>query len=403
MKFGLLGETLRHSFSKQIHKCFGDYEYEYYEKSREEAAAFIKSGVLSGMNVTIPYKELAFSLCDELTEIAKEAGCVNTVTYRDGKIIGDNTDVFGFMYMLSCGGISLEGKNVLILGSGGTSKTAFLASKKLLAARITVVSRRGEVNYDNVYELADTDVIINTTPVGMYPNCGVAAIDISRFPRLSAVADVVYNPQKTRLLQDAEKLGIPHVGGLHMLAAQGFRAAETFLGKALSEEGISRAVKSVSNSLSNVILIGMPGSGKSTVGKLVAEALSVRFVDMDEEIEKRFAPPAELIRERGEEAFREIEKQVVADVAKESGLVIATGGGVVEREENLLSLSQNGKIYLIERSLEKLATENRPLSKDVAALFERRRDKYFLFADFRVENNGSAESAAEKIVADFLK
>ena len=402
MKFGLLGETLRHSFSKQIHAVFGDYEYEYYEKSREEAERFIKSRALSGMNVTIPYKELAYSLCDELTDTAREAGCVNTITYRDGKIIGDNTDVFGFMYMLSRGGISLSGKRVLILGSGGTSKTARLAARRLDAGSVTVVSRRGEVNYDNVYECCkDAEVIINTTPVGMYPNVGISPIDLSRFPKLSAVADVVYNPQKTRFLRDAEELGIPSVGGLYMLAAQGARAAEAFLGEKLSDEVIEAAVKSVSNTLSNIILIGMPGSGKSTVGKLVAEALSRPFVDTDEEIEKRYGAPRTIITEKGEAAFREIEMQVVADVAKQSGLVIATGGGVVEREENKVSLSQNGKIYLIERSLALLATDGRPLSKNVSELYERRKDKYDAFADEKVENDDTAEKTAEKLIEKF--
>lgn len=402
MKFGLLGETLRHSFSKQIHAVFGEYEYEYYEKSREEAEAFIKSRAVSGMNVTIPYKELALSLCDELTDTAHEAGCVNTVTYRDGKVCGDNTDVFGFMYMLSRGGIELEGRRVLVLGSGGTSKTARLAAKRLGAKEITVVSRRGEVNYENVYEICkDFEIIINTTPVGMYPNVGVAPIDLSRFARLSGVADVVYNPLKTKLLQDAEALNIPCVGGLYMLAAQGHRAAEVFLGEKLPEALIGSAVRSVSNSLSNIILIGMPGSGKSTVGKIVAEALSRKFVDTDEEIEKRYGAPGAIITERGEDVFRELEMQVVADVAKESGLVIATGGGVVEREQNRRFLSQNGKIFLIERSLDALATDGRPLSKNISALYERRRDKYLRFADEKIENSGAASETAENVIKKF--
>lgn len=404
MKFGLLGETLRHSFSKQIHSVFGDYEYEYYEKSREEAEKLIKSRALSGMNVTIPYKELAYSLCDELSDTAREAGCVNTVIYRDGKIHGDNTDVFGFMYMLSRGGVSLSGKSVLILGSGGTSKTARLAARRLGAKSMTVVSRRGEVNYENVYDICrDAEVIINTTPVGMYPNVGVSAIDLSRFPKCVAVADVVYNPQRTKLLQDAEALHIPHVGGLYMLAAQGHRAADAFLDEKLPEALIEEAVKSVSRSLSNIILIGMPGSGKSTVGKLVAKALSRRFVDTDEEIEKRFGAPGAIITEQGEDAFREIEKQVVADVAKESGLVIATGGGVVEREENYRSLSQNGTVYLLERDITALATEGRPLSKDISSLWERRREKYLRFADVKIENNEDVSEAAEKIIKSFTK
>ena len=403
MKFGLLGETLRHSFSKQIHSVFGSYEYEYYAKSREEAESFIKSGEVSGMNVTIPYKELAYSLCDELTDTAREAGCVNTVTYRDGKVCGDNTDVFGFMYMLDAGKISVRDKKVIVLGSGGTSKTARLALKRLGAGEVVVVSRSGEVNYDNVYERSDTEIIINTTPVGMYPKNGASPIDLSRFPKCEGVADVVYNPLKTKLLLDAEKLGIPHIGGLYMLAAQGFRAAEVFLGEKLSESLIKDAVMSVRRSISNIILVGMPGSGKSTVASLVAEGLSRRLVDTDKEIKKLYGAPAKIITEQGEAAFRDIECRVVADIAKESGLVIATGGGVCEREENRGHLSQNGKVYLIERSLDKLSTEGRPLSVDVAALYERRKDKYLRLADVKIDNNGKAESAAEKIVTDFLE
>ncbi len=403
MKFGLLGETLRHSFSKQIHSVFGNYEYEYYAKSREEAESFIKSGELSGMNVTIPYKELALSLCDELTDTAREAGCVNTITYRDGKVFGDNTDVFGFMYMLNAGGIVVRDKKVIVLGSGGTSKTARLALKKLGAGEVTVVSRNGAINYENVYALSGTEIIINTTPVGMYPKNGVAPIDLSRFPKCEGVADVVYNPLKTKLLLDAENLGIPHIGGLYMLAAQGFRAAEVFLGEKLSESLIEEAVMSVRRALSNIILIGMPGSGKSTVAAIVAETLSRRFVDTDKEIEKQYGAPAKIITEQGEDVFREIESRVIADVAKESGVVIATGGGVCEREENRGYLSQNGKVYLIERSLDKLSTEGRPLSTDVAAHYERRKDKYLHFADVKIENNGEAASAAEKIITDFLE
>ena len=373
-KYGLLGEKLGQSFSKKIHSLFGDYQYDYYPVDREEFIKLFKSGELSGMNVTIPYKELAFSLCDELSETAREAGCVNTVTYRDGKLCGDNTDVFGFMYMLSCGQIPLENKNVLILGSGGTSKTARCAAGRLGAKKVSVVSRRGEINYDNVYDLADTQIVINTTPLGMYPKNGECAVDISRFPRLEGVADVVYNPLKTKLMLDAEKLGIRNVGGIYMLVAQAFAAAERFLDKKLPESLIEKAVSSILAEVTNVVLIGMPGSGKTTIGRSLAEKLSKRFCDTDEIISSRAGISCgELLEKVGEEKFRELECEIVAEVSKETGAVISTGGGVVERKENRAALSQNGKICYIERELAALATDNRPLSKDVFALFERRK------------------------------
>lgn len=401
LKCGLLGETLKHSYSKQIHACFRDYEYELYGVSRDESERIIKSREFTGLNVTIPYKELAYSLCDEVDEFAREAKSVNTITYRDGKICGANTDVFGFISMVESANISFCDKNVVILGSGGTSKTAYLASKKLGARSITVVSRSREINYNNIYEKTDTEIIVNTTPVGMYPKNGVSPIDISRFPKLTGVVDVIYNPEKTSLIFDAEKLCIPHVSGLHMLAAQGFRAAELFLGEKLSENLILDAVKSVSKTCRNIILIGMPGSGKSSVGKEVAEILNREFVDTDDIIKEEFAPPSEIITEKGEEAFRKIETEVLSRVCREKGLVIATGGGVVEREENFRIIRQNGRVYRIERDLSSLDRTDRPLSKDVESLYERRRDKYERFSDVKIENDKTPEEAAEKIVDDF--
>ena len=403
LKCGLLGETLKHSYSKLLHKVFSDYEYELYEVTREEAERIIKSREFSGLNVTIPYKELAFSLCDEVDEFAKEAKSVNTVTYRDGKICGANTDVFGFISMVKSKNISFCDKNVLILGSGGTSKTAYLASKTMGAGSITVVSRSGEVNYNNIYERTDAEIIVNTTPLGMYPKNGVSPVDIKRFPKLSGVVDVVYNPEKTSLLFDAEELGIPNAGGLHMLAAQGFRASELFLGEKLPESLIGDAVKSIRGLTRNIILIGMPGSGKSSVGKILSEKLSRSFVDTDEVIKERFGAPSDIIKEKGEAYFRKLETEVTSEICREKGLVIATGGGVVEREENFRPIRQNGKVYLISRSLSLLDRTDRPLSTDIEALFERRKDKYERFSDVKIENNGTPESAADMIISDFNK
>ncbi len=401
LKCGLLGEKLSHSYSVQIHACLHDYEYKLYAVPRERATEMIKSDEFDGLNVTIPYKELAYSLCDELDEFAREAKSVNTVIRRNGKICGYNTDVFGFMSMVERAGICFEEKNVVILGSGGTAKTAYLSANKMNAKKITVVSRSGEVNYDNIYSLTDTEIIVNTTPVGMYPKNGESPIDLCRFPNCTGVVDVIYNPTKTKLVFQAEALGIPWVSGLSMLAAQGWRACEIFTGESLSTDLIDTAVQSVMRSTSNIILIGMPGSGKSTIAALLAKMTGRKLVDTDEEIRTRFGSPADIINSHGEDEFRKIETEVLREFGRESGLIISTGGGVVTREENLPLLSQNGRIYLIERDLEKLATGGRPLSTDVKKLFAARKDSYLHFADVRVDNNGTPEDAADRIVKEF--
>ncbi len=400
-KCGLLGETLKHSYSKQIHACFADYEYEHYGVPREKAAEMIKSGEFAGLNVTIPYKELAYSLCDELDSFAEAAKSVNTIVYRDGKICGYNTDVFGFISMVERAGISFGGKKVIILGSGGTSKTARLAAKTMGAGEIRVVSRSGELNYDNVYNLSDAEIIVNTTPVGMYPKNGASPIDLSRVPKCEGVVDVIYNPTKTRLVFEAEKLGIPRVSGLHMLAAQAFRAAEIFLGKPLCEELIEKAVSSVRRDMENIIIIGMPGSGKSTVAKLLSERLGRELKDTDDICSSRFGAPADIITSRGEAEFRRLETEILSEVSRERGLVISTGGGIVEREENFELMSQNSKVFLLDRPLALLATEGRPLSANLAELYERRRSKYERAADIRIENTGTVSDAVDKIIENF--
>ncbi|MBQ3224656.1 MAG: AAA family ATPase [Oscillospiraceae bacterium] len=401
MKCGLLGERLGHSYSKQIHACLADYEYELYGVPREKAAEMIKSGEFDGLNVTIPYKELAYSLCDWHDEFAADAKSVNTVVHRDGKICGYNTDVFGFMTMVERAGICFGGKNIVILGSGGTSKTAYLASKKMNAKKITVVSRSGEVNYDNVYSLSDTEIIVNTTPVGMYPKNGESPVDLARFPKLCGAVDVIYNPAQTEFIFQAEALSIPRVSGLSMLAAQAFRACEIFTGKSLSPDLVDTAVKDVMRSTSNIVLIGMPGSGKSTIAALLAEKTGRKLVDTDEEIRTRFGSPADIINTSGEDEFRKIETEVVCEFGRESGLIISTGGGVVVKDRNLPLLSQNGRIYLIERDLERLATDGRPLSIDVGKLYAERKNAYLRFADVKVDNNASPEEAAKQILKEF--
>ncbi len=404
ISYGLLGKTLKHSFSPQLHSIFGDYKYELFPVSEEECRKIILGKNYLGLNVTIPYKELAASLCDELSDDAKEAGCVNTIVLRDGKICGDNTDIFGFSYMLKSGGISLFDKNVVILGSGGTSKTATLVAKREGARKITIVSRTGEINYKNVYSLTDTQIIINTTPVGMYPGNGEAPLTLRRFPDRIGVCDVIYNPSKTRLLQDTEALGVPCVGGLYMLAAQAARAAELFCGKTISDDLIEEAVKTVRQDMQNIVLIGMPGSGKTTIGKLLSQKLSRPFIDTDEEIENRCCQsPADIITQYGEERFREIETEVLSDIGRSHGKIISTGGGVCEKYINGLHLGQNAKVIYIDRPLSLLATEGRPLSVNLHSLFEKRHQKYLDMSDFVVKNASSPEICVDEIVKIFFE
>ncbi len=398
LRCALLGKVLGHSFSKLIHSYFADYSYDLLEVSEEECARIIKSAEYDGLNVTIPYKELAFSICDEVDEVARNTKSVNTIVYRDGKICGYNTDVFGFTEMVKSAGIDFSGKNVLVLGSGGTSKTAVYSAKMMSAKSVTVVSRNGEVNYNNVYSMTDTGIIVNTTPVGMYPNCDATPLDISRFSSLSGVVDVIYNPKKTELLRHAELLSVPRCNGLYMLSAQGLRAAEIFLGKSLSPALAKNAERGVLSLTENIVLIGMPGCGKSTVGRLVAEKLGREFVDTDEVIRERFGAPSDIITKHGEAEFRAIEKEICREFGKKSGLVLATGGGVVETEENYTFLARNGRIFCITRNIAELETQDRPLSKDLGALWMRRRDKYKAFADVFIENDSSPEDTAERII-----
>ncbi len=402
LKCGLLGASLRHSYSKQIHEIFGDYEYEHYSIDEEEAARLITDGGFDGLNVTIPYKKLAFSLCDEVSDLARSSGSVNTIVYRDGRRFGYNTDCFGFRYMASQAGIPLSGKKVTILGSGGTSETAQMASRLEGASEIRVVSRNGELNYENLSLVSDTEILINTTPVGMYPKNGASPVSLDFFPKCEGVIDVIYNPLTTALLADAKSRNIPCTNGINMLSAQGKLAAELFCGTKLPDTLIDKASAYLMREFSNIVLIGMPGSGKTTVGRILAEKLSRKLFDTDEEISSLGRTPAEIIERDGEAAFRKIETEICAKLGKERSLVISTGGGAVEREENLPLLSQNGRIYLIERDLGKLATRGRPLSTDVNALYAKRRDKYLAFCDKRIENNKSPEETAEEIISDFL-
>ena len=402
MDYGLIGEKLGHSYSVKIHKEFGDYNYELKSLPKDALEEFFAIKNFKGINVTIPYKQEVFKFLDDVSPKAKSIGSVNTIVNENGKLTGYNTDYYGVKMLADFAGISLKGANVVILGSGGTCKTVTAVCKDENAKSITVVSRKGEVNYQNVYNLTQTDIIFNTSPVGMYPNSDDIPIDIEKFPSLKGVLDAVYNPLKTKLILKAESLGIKCAGGLMMLVGQGAVASELFTGKKATY--LLSAYNNVKKSVTDIVLIGMPGSGKSTVGQLLANELGREFIDTDKEVEKianKSIP--QIFVDDGEDAFRELESKVLKKACL-GGRVIATGGGIVKRPENREVIRSNGKVYYIKRPLEQLATGGRPLSgKDgVEKLYLERKQLYESTADVFVDND-DITLTVEKIKGDFLK
>ena len=387
MKFGVLGKSLPHTYSPQIHKEFADYEYTVLERTEEQVHDLFKGAEnLDGFNVTIPYKKLAASLCTELSEEAKELGAVNTVVKTQNGFKGYNTDVFGFKYMLQSAGIDPAGKNCLILGTGGASVAVEYALKKMDAAKINFCSRTGEINYENVYTVAqDSQIVVNTTPVGMFPEIDNSPIDLSQFENLYAAADIVYNPSRTRFLQQAQELGVKNAGGLSMLVAQAFEASEIFKGglrepqapltsefpelvEGPQHNDISMVIEKLQDQMLNISLIGMPGSGKTTLGKKLAKKTGRTFVDLDDKFMEEYnITPAQVITQKGEDEFRRMETELAKKILPQSGLVIATGGGIVTRKENWFYLRANSRVVYIERPLSfllKQDTSNRPLSQN---------------------------------------
>lgn len=401
MRCGLLGKKLGHSYSPQIHSHLGNYQYELFEIMPEELGSFLKESNFHGLNVTIPYKKDVIPYCDELTECAKKLGAVNTIIrQQNGTLIGHNTDYFGFKSLINWSGLSVSDKKVLVLGSGGASATAEAVLKEL-NANVVIISRRGENNYNNISQHADASIIVNTTPVGMYPHTEDSPLDLNLFSNLEGVLDVIYNPAKTKLLLDAEELGLKTENGLWMLVAQAKESAEWFTGKRISNDVIVDIHTILRRQMENIVLIGMPGCGKSTLGKQLAKELNRQFVDTDAEIEvlAKLSIP-EIFAKYGEERFRQYETEVLAHYGMQSGLVIATGGGCVTRCENYPLLHQNGAIIWIQRDLTNLPVDGRPLSQQnrLEDLYRVREPMYLAFADHKVSNMGTIRQAVQDIL-----
>lgn len=406
MTCGLIGRRLGHSYSPQIHRALADYDYKLWELEPEELETFFRRQDFTGVNVTIPYKQAVIPLLDELSETARAIGAVNTVVRRGGKLYGDNTDFAGMAALIHRIMLSLEGKKVLILGTGGTSKTAVAVARSLGAAEVYRLSRSGRdgaLTYEDAARLhADADVLINTTPGGMYPAVEGCPVALDAFPNLSGVVDAVYNPLRTNLVLQARSRGIPAEGGLYMLAAQATYASALFRGCETSQRDIDLAYQTVRREMENIVLIGMPSSGKSTVGRALAERLGKRFADSDALVTERIGMPiADYFAQRGEAAFREREQEAVADLAATGGQVIATGGGAILRPENVTALRRSGRLVFLDRSPEKLiATADRPLASDREALrrrYEERYDLYCAAADLHIDGDGTVEETAQRI------
>ena len=400
MKCGLLGRKLGHSYSPQIHAQLADYSYELFEKEPGELENFLRNGDFSGINVTVPYKKDVIPFLNEMTPRAKKLGAVNTIVRRDGKLIGHNTDYFGFLTMVRSSGLVVEGKKVLVLGSGGASNTA-VAVLEELGAQVVVISRNGENSYENLHLHADAALIVNTTPVGMYPNTGASPVNLDLFPRLEGVLDVVYNPARTQILLDAEKRGLVAVNGLLMLVAQAKEAAEWFADKEFYDDKIPEIHSCLRRQMENIILIGMPGCGKSTIGRKLAETLGKEFIDADQALEAHFGRPiTDIIPQDGEAAFRAMETEILQMLGKRSGLIIATGGGCVTQERNYPLLHQNGTIFWLKRDLEKLPINGRPLSQKnkLSELYKVRKPLYEAFADIIIDNDGNSAQTIQQIL-----
>ncbi len=402
MKCGLLGRKLGHSYSPTIHSYLGVYEYGLFEKEPGELEDFLRLGDFDGLNVTMPYKQTVIPYLDELTPIAQRLGAVNTIVRRNGKLIGHNTDYFGFRALVERSGFCPAVKKCLVLGSGGAAKTV-CAVLEDMGAKVVVISRTGENNYGNICDHGDAALLVNATPVGMYPDTMVSPVELDAFHCLECVIDVIYNPARTKLLTLAEKAHIPCYNGLYMLVAQAWEASRWFLdappARIYEGDDVKRVYRILRRQMENIILIGMPGCGKTTVGRLLAEKWGKRFVDTDALIvQKAGKAIPEIFAEAEQAGFRKLESEALAEAGKQSGAVIATGGGCVTVDDNYPLLHQNGTVIWLQRDLQMLPTEGRPLSVDLQKLYAQRKPMYEAFADFAVGNNGSLEATINQIL-----
>ncbi len=410
MEYGCIGEHLKHSFSKEIHNALADYDYKILEIERENLADFFAKRDFKAINVTIPYKQEIIPFLDEISDEAKKINAVNTVVNRNGKLYGYNTDFYGLKALIERKNVTLKDKKVLILGSGGTSNTAVAVAEFMGAKEIVKVSRGGKegyITYENIPgKCADFQIIINTTPCGMFPNIGKSAVDLDAFTSLEAVFDAVYNPLKSKLICDAKNKGIVSSGGLYMLVSQAAYAVEKFIDSPVDEAEVERIFKELYKDKSNIVLVGMPGSGKTTIGKIISRTLSKDFVDTDDLIvESQEKAIPEIFSEVGEKGFRKIEKDQIFAAATRNKSIIATGGGAILDKDNTEILKENGRIYFIDRPLELLVgTDDRPLSGDADALRARYNERYSIYlecADVVIDGNGTPTEVAERIEADF--
>lgn len=418
MEYGLIGHPLGHSFSKEIHEKLRDYTYEINDIAEERFDKFMSERAFKAINVTIPYKEKVIPYLDFTDDTAREIGAVNTIVNKDGKLYGYNTDIYGITDLINRNTDSIKGKTILILGTGGTSKTSEFAVKQLGCGRIYKATRKAdglksdeEVKYIPYSSLpsvsSEIEILINTTPVGMFPNTEVMPADINMFTKLEAVIDAVYNPLRTKIVYSARKNGINAESGLFMLVSQAVKAAELFTGDKVSDEKKFSVFNEVLSSRQNIVLIGMPGCGKTTVGKIVAERTGRKFTDTDVLIKEKYGHPSEIITKYGEERFRDIETEIIASLRTETGLIISVGGGAVLRDENIEYLKRNGVTVFIDRDIENIIpTDNRPLSSDrekLEKLYGKRLPIYTAAADFTVKSDENIENTVNKIVSEVLK
>jgi len=408
-KYGLLGEHLGHSYSPFIHEAFGFYHYDLKETAPQDVERFMMSREWEGINVGIPYKKTVIPCCHIISDRVKKIGAANTIKkLPDGRLFAENTDYYGFLYMSKKAGVDFKGRNCVIFGHGGASLACAAAIRDnggyVRFVDLSTDTANGDpvFLYSQLDELKDAEIAVQTTPVGMYPLTDASIVSLKDFPRLEAALDVVYNPVNTRFIQEARALGLPNASGLSMLVAQAKKSCEIFTGKALPDEIIEDVLKKLENSVSNIVLIGMPGCGKNTIGQALAERTGMKFAGTDEEILRRTGRnAAAIILEDGEGEFRRLEAEVAQDLCKEKGTVIACGGGIVKTPGNFARLSQNGKIVWLLRDLDKLATVGRPLSKGgaaLSALWCEREPLYRTYADFTADNNGTIEETVEWII-----